>query len=178
MTPALSGHSRFYKRPIDLAAMARRVIARDRGDGPGKLYPNILDGDRQACVATQERLQGLIRDRATHHHIVSEQEPGDGSVEALAESLDLLAVTVAKMPETAPCIIKLAETEMATGPLEATPGVTAALDAHASATTSMEGVIEAIVMATKTAEVTMETPGALTPSTPTSMPSGLEGTEA
>lgn len=162
MTPAPSRPNRFHKPPVNMAAMARRVIARDRGDEPGKLYPEVLDGDRHACIATQERLAALLTDRATHHAVQAAQGAGDGSTEALADALDTLALTVANSPETAPWIIKLAETEMATGPLDATPGVTAVLDSCGSATTSMDGFIEAIVMA----------------SAPTSMPSSEEGAEA
>lgn len=79
MTPAPSRPNRFHKPPVDLAAMARRVIARERGDEPGRLYPDILDVDRQACVVTQKRVAGLLSDRAAHHAVQAAQGAGDGS---------------------------------------------------------------------------------------------------
>ena len=158
MTPAPSRPNRFHKPPINLAAMARRVIARDRGDEPGKLYPDILDDDRQACEATQKRLAVLVSDRATHHAVQAAQGAEDGSTEALAEALDTLALTVVNMPETAPWLIKLAEAEMATRPLEATPAVTALLDTYGYSTTSIEGFIEAIIVTVEKDCTHMEKP--------------------
>ena len=123
MTPAPLRPNLFHRAPVDLAAMARRVIARERGDEPGRHYPDILDVDRQACAITQKRVAGILSDRATHHAVQAALGAGNGSTEALAEALDTLAFTVANSPETAPWIIKLTETEMAVGKLEATPAV-------------------------------------------------------
>lgn len=178
MTPAPLRPNLFHRAPVDLAAMARRVIARERGDEPGRHYPDILDVDRQACAITQKRVAGILSDRATHHAVQAALGAGNGSTEALAEALDTLAFTVANSPETAPWIIKLTETEMAVGKLEATPAVTAVLDSYGSGINPMEGVIEAIIMAISSTEVMMEAPGSTVPSTPDPKPSNKEGAEA
>lgn len=164
MTPAPSRPNGFHKPPVNMAAMARRVIARDRGDEPGKLYPRVLDCDRQACVATQKRIAGLLSDRATHHAVQAAQGAGDGSTEALADALDTLAFTVTSTPETAPWLIKLAEAEMATRPLEASPGVVAVLDTCGADQGSVESFLRRLVAAIEGTE-TMDTPGETEPST-------------
>ncbi|MGI8757136.1 MAG: hypothetical protein ACR2MB_15035 [Acidimicrobiales bacterium] len=137
---------------VDLEAIARRVFARDRGEplaGPYRLRPEIFDSDRDLCLDAQERLVGLLRACGAFQQHEAALRPDTGSSALLSAALDLMGQEVAAMPPTAIPIIKLAEAEKATTPLDASEQVDAVLDAHGSSLESMEAFMTKLVSAMK-----------------------------
>ncbi len=156
MTTTPNPHRPEPKRPskaaVMLEAMARRVHARERAEpptGPDSLYPGSFHNDWEACAGAQHRLEGLLRARSTFHQRRATGRPGEGSYALLSAAVDLVAEEVAAMPPTAIPIIKLAEAERATAPLDASAGVTAVLDAHGSSSESIEAFVDKLVSAMK-----------------------------
>lgn len=135
---------------VDLKAIAREVIARDRGKplaGPYCLSPITFEADRDLCLGAQRRLEGLLRDRSAFHRERAAHSPGDGPHGRLSAALDLAAQEVATVPPTAISIIRMVEAERATAPLDASEGVTAVLDMCGSSTESVEAFLTEVIMA-------------------------------
>jgi hypothetical protein len=127
------------------------------------LFPDAYREEREACRAAKDRVERTMRDRsALHHHEAAKRQAG-GPNTSLGAVLDGLAEELAAMAPTAPSIIKLAEAEVATGPLEATPGVVAVLDSCGTDQGSVESFLRRLVAAIEGTE-TMETPGETEPS--------------